>query len=326
MPHVAVVIVTHNSGAEIGGCLDALTAVEDRSIEIDTVVVDNASSDQTLAEAADHAGSTRVRFIANTSNAGFAAAVNQGVCASDAPLILLLNPDAHLVTGLEALTAYFEDPRTGAAGGLLTDAGGRPQIGFMVRNLPTPAALIFEVLGINRLWPRNPVNWHYRCLGIDPMKPGLVQQPAGAFLMFSRKAWEQLGGFDARFRPVWFEDVDFCARLLKAGFYVHYDPKAVAAHAGAHVIRNLALENRERYWYGSVLEYAAKHYHAIAYRSVCFAVFSGAAARAVRGYPRHGLKVFAVYGAVCRLAIGRLFRFRRACGSTVVRCNDLENS
>jgi GT2 family glycosyltransferase len=209
---------------------------------------------------------------------------------------------------------------------LLTSAEGRPQTGFMARHLPTPAALIFEVLGFNRLWPGNPINWHYRCLGMDPMMPQRVEQPAGAFLMFSRKAWEQLGGFDERFCPIWFEDVDFCARLKEAGFCVHYNPKAVATHTGAHVIRGLSLENRERYWYGSVLEYAAKHYHPIKYRAVCLAVLSGAAGRAIRGYPRQGLNVFAVYGAVCRLAIGRLFRFRRVSRSTVVRCNDVKNS
>src|SRR5689334_11333006 len=147
MPRVAVVIVTHNSGAEIGGCLDALVAARG-TLAIDTIVVDNASSDHTASEAA----ARHVRFIANAANTGFAAAVNQGVRATDAPLILILNPDAHLVAGLDVLIAQFEDPRTGAAAGLLTDAGGRPQTGFMVRNLPTPAALIFEVLGINRLW------------------------------------------------------------------------------------------------------------------------------------------------------------------------------
>jgi hypothetical protein len=320
MARVAVVIVTHNSAGEIGGCLDALSAAGSAS-EIQTIIVDNASVDGTMDEIAARG----VRFIANPDNAGFAAAVNQGICATDAPLILLLNPDAHLKTGLDALTAQFDDPQTGAAGGLLTDADGWPQTGFMARNLPTPAALVFEVLGINRVWPRNPVNWHYRCLGNDPVIPGLVEQPAGAFLMFSRKAWERTGGFDERFWPIWFEDVDFCARLKQAGFSVYYNPSAVARHKGAHSIVSLPLEIRERYWYGSLLGYAAKHYRPISYRAVCLAVVAGAAFRAVRGCPRNGLKAFAVYGAVCRLAMGRLFRLRRG-RSTVVRCNSVKNS
>jgi GT2 family glycosyltransferase len=248
-----------------------------------------------------------VRLIANTQNAGFAAAVNQGVRATSASLILLLNPDARLVGGLHVLAARFDDPATGAAGGLLLDESGQPQAGFMARNLPTPAALIFEVLGINRLWPRNAVNWHYRCKGLDPMTPALVDQPAGAFLMFSRGVWQKVGGFDERFHPVWFEDVDFCARVQAAGFRVWYDPGAVAKHTGARSIRALTLENRERYWYGSLLRYAGKHYPSVSFRTVCLAVTAGAAFRAFRGIPRGGWKAFAVYGGIAGLALGRLF-------------------
>ena len=94
-----------------------------------------------------------------------------------------------------------------------------------------------------------------------------VDQPAGAFLMFSRIAWESVGGFDERFWPLWFEDVDFCARIKSAGFCTYYDPEGVAKHAGSHSIRALPLENRERYWYGSLLEYAEKHYRSSAFRT-----------------------------------------------------------
>jgi len=310
MTRVVIVIVTFNSASQIGRCLDALANLD--GIEI--VVVDNGSTDSTTAVVADR----HIPLIANRHNAGFAAAVNQGIRATSAPLVLLLNPDAHLERGLDHLAAEFRHPSTGAAGGLLTDSDGRPQTGFMARNLPSPSALIFEVLGINALWPRNPVNWHYRCLGKNPVTPALVEQPAGAFLMFPRTVWERLEGFDERFWPVWFEDVDFCTKIKLAGLNVHYNPNAVARHAGAHSISTLPLEIRERYWYGSLLEYASKYYHPIAYRVVCLAVVSGAAFRAVRGYRRYGRKAFAVYGAVCRLAAGRLFGPGRGSGSTVV--------
>jgi GT2 family glycosyltransferase len=299
MPRVAIVIVTYNSAAEIGGCLDALA---DTDAEI--VVIDNASADRTCDEAA----ARKIRLIGNRTNAGFAAALNQGVRATTAPLILSLNPDAHLVSGLDSMAALFAEPKTGAVGGMLIGEDGAPQTGFMARNLPTPAALIFEVLGINRLWPSNRVNWHYRCLAVDSMSVSPVDQPPGAFLMFSRAAWETVGGFDERFRPIWFEDVDFCARIKSAGYRAWYQPLAVAKHTGSHSIGSLALENRERYWYGSLLEYAAKHYRSSAFRTTCAAVAVGAVGRAVLGFPRHGLKAFAVYGGIVGLALGRAFR------------------
>jgi GT2 family glycosyltransferase len=302
MYRVAIVIVTHNSASAIGDCLDALKPLE--GVEI--LVVDNASQDGTTAEVSARG----IRLIANQSNAGFAGAVNQGVKATIAPLVLLLNPDAILMHGIEALEAEFHDPNAGAAGGMLLGPTGSPQAGFMVRNLPTPTALIFEILAINRLWPRNRANWHYRCLGLDPVNPAFVEQPAGALLMFPRRVWEQLNGFDESFWPVWFEDVDFCARIKQARLTVRYNPLTAAKHTGAHSVRSLPLEIRERYWYGSLLKYAAKHYPPLTYRLVCGAVALGAAVRAVGGWPRNGLKAVIVYGAVCRLALGHMVRGR----------------
>lgn len=298
MARVAIVIVTHNSAAEISGCLDALAGLTD----VEILVVDNASSDETLKAVSSH----KVRLIENSTNAGFAAAVNRGVQSTTAPFILSLNPDARLVSGLDAMASRFDSAGTGAVGGMLIGENGSPQTGFMARNLPSPTALIFEILGINRFVPRNPVNWHYRCLAMSPMTAVEIDQPAGAFLMFSRKAWEAVGGFDERFWPVWFEDVDFCARLKSAGFRTYYDPKGVAKHSGSHSIRALPLENRERYWYGSLLGYAEKHYRSSVFRATCGAVVLGAAFRALTAFPRAGREAFTAYGGVIRVALNRL--------------------
>jgi GT2 family glycosyltransferase len=316
MPRVAIVVVTYNSAAEIAGCLDSLAGVPDAEI----LVVDNASSDETLVsieEARQRCAPFsrgRIRVIANPRNAGFAGAVNQGVRATTAPFVLLLNPDAQLQGGLTGLIAQFDDPRTGAAGGMLTGPDGRPQVGFMVRNLPTPTALVFEILGVNRLWPRNRANWYYRCLGINLLTSVPVEQPAGAFLMFSRQVFERVGGFNERFYPIWFEDVDFCARLKAAGYRVYYTPQAVAKHTGGHSVGTLSVEIRKRYWYGSLLEYASIHYSPLTFRVVCFAVLLGAGTRASLDFLKGvsgGEKVARpVYRAIARLAISRMIGSR----------------
>src|ERR1700691_1930463 len=103
MPEAGIVVVTHESGAEIGACLDAAAAATGAEI----VVVDNASADQTCREVTARG----VRLIANRENRGFAAAVNQGIRSLDTPLVLLLNPDARLETGLEALCQCCRDER-----------------------------------------------------------------------------------------------------------------------------------------------------------------------------------------------------------------------
>ena len=300
MPEAGIVVVTHESGKEIGGCLDAAAAT---GAEI--VVVDNASSDQTCREVSARG----VRLIPNRENLGFAAATNQGIRSLSAPLVLLLNPDARLETSLAALCACFEDPRVAGACGKLVDAAGRPQVGFAVRRLPTPASLIFEALLLNRFWPGNRINWHYRCLGFDFSVPAAVEQPAGAFLMIRRSVWEELGGLDEQFYPLWFEDVDYCWRVREQGYQMRYTPEAVAKHTGGHSLAKISLENRQYYWYRSFLRFAAKHYRPVTYRMICLAVFLGSIFRMFLGLVAfRSLKPIAVYGRVMALAGARFAR------------------
>jgi N-acetylglucosaminyl-diphospho-decaprenol L-rhamnosyltransferase len=301
MLEVGIVIVTHQSGAEIGACLDAaaaaLSAASAGCAEI--VVVDNASSDQTCGEVTARG----VRLIANRENRGFAAAVNQGFQSLETPLVLVLNPDARLETGLAALCECCRDEHVAGACGKLVDAAGRPQVGFAVRRLPSPAALICEALLVNRLWPRNPINWHYRCLGFEFSEPAEVEQPAGAFLMLRREVWEELGGFDVQFHPLWFEDVDYCWRVRERGYRMRYTPLAVAKHTGGHSLAKISLENRQLYWYRSLLRFAAKHYRSGTYRMICLAVFLGSIFRMfLRVVTFRSLTPIAVYGKVVALA------------------------
>jgi len=294
MSDIGIIVVTYNSAAVIGACLDAA-----RGTGADIVVVDNASADATL----DEVQRRGVRLIPNSSNRGFAAAINQGCAALDCSYLLLLNPDAILSAPLEPLRAACEQPQTAGAGGRLLGADGQSQIGFMVRQLPTPAALILEVLVLNRCWPGNPVNRNYRGLGLDYSRAQAVEQPAGAFLMIRRDVWQQLNGLDEKFWPVWFEDVDFCRRAIDAGYSFRYEPEAVAKHTGGHSIPAITLEMRRIYWYRSLLRYSAKHFRPTGVRAVCLAVVAGSCLRAVlESALEKSLRPIATYGSVVRLA------------------------
>jgi len=291
---VGIVIVTYNSGAEIGPCLDAAMKTG-----ADVVVVDNASTDGTVSEVKKRGA----RLIANDANLGFGAAVNQGFRALRSRYVLLLNPDAVLQTGLDALCEASDLPRSAGASGVLLGPDGRPQVGFMVRQLPTPAALILEALVLNRIWPGNPVNRRYRGLGLDYSERFAAEQPAGAFLMVRRAVWEELGGFDEGFHPIWFEDVDFCRRVADRGLRLYFTPRAVAKHTGGHSIPSLPVEKRRLYWYRGLLRYTAKHFHPFAIRAVSLAVISGSILRApVQCVQDASLKPIADCGKVVRLA------------------------
>lgn len=294
MAEVGIVIVTYQSEAVIGACL---RSVAGSGAEV--VVIDNASSDAGV-EVAKGQGA---RVIANAENRGFAAAVNQGVNALDTPYVLLLNPDTVLTTGLEPLILRLRQPGVGAAGGLLLSEDGKPQKGFSVRRFPTPAALICEILLVNRAWPLNPVNWNYRCFDLTLEEARAVDQPAGAFLMFSREAWQRCGGFDEGFYPVWFEDVDFCKRLKNAGWQVWLEPATRALHHGGHAVESLSFEQSRVYWYGGLLRYAARHFEPAPYRLICVAIVLGSLLRlAGEVFQRHSFSNTAVYGRVARMA------------------------
>jgi GT2 family glycosyltransferase len=294
MSKIGIIIVTYNSEAEIGECLDAAMP---SGAEI--VVVDNASADQTVTVVRRRG----VRVIANPENRGFAAAVNQGFAVLNCTYVLLLNPDAVIQSSLEPLREACDLPGSAGAGGRLVDAWGKSQIGFMVRSLPTPISLTLEALLLNRLWRNNPVNRRYRCLGLDGGSRGVVEQPAGAFLMVRRQVWQELGGFDEEFFPLWFEDVDFCRRIRDRGLSLYYIPEAVAKHTGAHSIPSLSVEMRRVYWYRSLLRYSSKHFHPVAFRVVCLGVVTGSFLRGIAEVLVYrSVKPIAAYGKVASFA------------------------
>jgi hypothetical protein len=242
------------------------------------IVIDNASPDGTLEQVRGRDG---VRVIANLDNRGFSAAVNQGVASCDADYILLLNPDVKLLTAVDALVDASRE--FGLSAGKLVDAQGIAQAGFTVRRFPTPASLILELFGVNRLWRSNPVNRRYRYLDKNLKEAGPVEQPAGAFLMFRRDVWRELAGFDESFHPIWFEDVDFCRRALNAGHRIQYVPAVRASHVGGHSIAQVPGSCRAVYWCASLIRYASKHFREPGYRSICAAVVLSSLPRMVAG-------------------------------------------
>jgi len=252
---IGAVIVSHQSAAYLSSCLEACLIHASPSEGI--VVIDNASSDSSVRVASGVPG---VTVFPNRDNPGFAAGVNQGFRAlPSAELILVLNPDAVLRTGIEPLVRCFDDPLTAIASGALCDERGEPQRGFTVRRFPAPLSLVLENLAINRAWPGNFVNRRWRCLDLDLTRSQEVEQPAGAFLLIRREAWRAVGGFDEGFRPVWFEDVDFCLRTRQSGFKIRYEPLALAVHVGGHSVRSVDWGERQVYWNENLLRYSGLH-------------------------------------------------------------------
>ncbi len=294
MRSIGAVIVTWNSEEDIAACI---TAARNAGV-LETIVVDNGSKDLTREIVTSMDG---VKLLYFPENLGFAGGVNRGVAALSTEYALILNPDCLVQDGLEKMANAAQK---GAAGGMLLGTNGELQAGFAVRRLPTAWTLIFEVLGLNRLFAWNPVNRRYRNAGFDFTQEQEVEQPPAAFLMVHKQIFEQLNGMDEKFWPIWFEDVDFCLRLRKAGRKIVYCPAARAKHRGGGSIEKILWPFKELAWYVSLLRYATQHFGWLSRRLVCLAVAAASVPRALTGiiYRRQGVRALGVYADVFCLA------------------------
>lgn len=228
-PLVSVVIVTFESRREVATCLGHLRAV---AAPLEIIVVDNASSDGTQAEVErELRGFSRSVFVRNRENAGFAAAVNQGIAGSKGDFVLLLNPDCYVQADAipAVLRALTEHPEAGMAGCLLLNPDGSEQSGAR-RYIPTPWRALMRVVKTDRLFPR------VRRLSGFVMKeeplPGdvvPVEAISGAFMLVRRIALADVGVLDEGYF-MHCEDLDWCMRFKQKGWRVLFVPWARAVH------------------------------------------------------------------------------------------------
>jgi N-acetylglucosaminyl-diphospho-decaprenol L-rhamnosyltransferase len=306
MPRCSVIVVTYNSGAQVEPCLRAL-----ESEDCEIIVVDNASQDDTVARVNALAEQIPLQLLTISRNIGFAGGVNQGVRAASGDVLLMLNPDAVAEPGaIAALLACMTTSGASAAGGALLESDGQPAKGFAFRRIPTLTALLFEVLLVNQSWPGNPVNRRYRCLAADYSQQQRIEQPAGACMAVTRKAWDVVQGMDAEFYPVWFEDVDLCKRLLDAGASIVYCPNARFHHSGAHSVGQLEFRDKQMFWYQNMVLYAEKHFSRVQVWILRAAIGKGMVFRIVASWMGSGPRGLPdgepvrSYARVARWAIG----------------------
>ncbi|MEU4408458.1 glycosyltransferase [Streptosporangium sp. NPDC023963] len=227
-PPLAVVIVTYSSGEVVEGCLRSLDAALAGAGPARVVVVDNASSDDTVERVREVAPEAEV--IQTGRNAGFAAGVNAGIAAADGCDVLVLNPDIRLAPGsVLLLRQALALPGTGIAAPRLTGETGT--LHLSLRRRPTvPRALGEALLGGHRAG-RIPALGE---LVVDPAaydRPQAVDWVAGAAWLVSRACLDALDPLDERYF-LYSEETEYMLRAGEAGFAVRYEPRAVAVHLG----------------------------------------------------------------------------------------------
>lgn len=251
---VSTLVVSWNNRDFLGRCLESLP----KGSEI--VVVDNASVDGS----ADFVAETfpDVRLVRLESNIGFGAGLNVAAKAATGDYLLLLNPDAEATPkALERLVEFLDEHVTcGAAAGRLLSMTEDWQRGFNIRRLPTYGSLAADLLLLKQVWPGNPVTRRAEAADIGDTEAHAVEQPTAACLMVRRRVFEEVGGMDERFTPAWFEDVDFCHRVLDAGWTIFFVPRANFRHLGGTSVAALGETRRKRFYYQNLERYMGKHH------------------------------------------------------------------
>jgi N-acetylglucosaminyl-diphospho-decaprenol L-rhamnosyltransferase len=252
-PELSILIVNWNGGEMLGNLLASIER-ERGELRIETIVVDNASTDGSGESAAQFPG---VRVERNSSNIGFARGNNQAAHAAAAPLLLMLNNDTRIRPGaLQTLVRFMDEhSEIVAAGPKLIGVDGKPQRSG--RNLPSFAALLHSIQFLKWTGLFLRAQRRYRRAGFDPQTPGPVAQLAAAALMIRRDRFEHIGGFDEGF-AFGVEDVDLCRRLGEFGA-IFYLPAAEIEHLGrisSRANRGWVYRNYECGW----ARYLAKHH------------------------------------------------------------------
>jgi hypothetical protein len=230
---ISVVIVNYNAGSLLTACIGAALPQVD-----EVVIVDNASSDDSLAQLnMRFPDEARVRIIRNRRNLGFAVACNQGAAVAKGDTIMFLNPDcvldANAVSRLhDVLKGHSEGkPKVAMVGGLLVNPDGTEQGGAR-RAIPTPWRSFVKAFGLSRLahhFPRLFFDFHLHNQPL-PEHPVEVEAISGACMLVCRRAMLEVGPWDEGYF-LHCEDLDWCMRFRQKGYRIVFVPDARITHA-----------------------------------------------------------------------------------------------
>lgn len=225
---ISIIIVSWNVRKELLDCLNSIKE-NPPSFEYEVIIVDNASTDGTSEALQENFPQTRL--IVNSKNAGFAAANNIGIKKSRGEYILLLNPDTIVLPhSLDILINFMDTNKdVGVCGAKLLNTDGSSQ--ESIRGIPTFRSALhrhtaFKYLyifgGMYKKWAMKD-NEYDRQMDVD--------QVMGAALMTRKSILEQVGPMDEQFF-MYYEEVDLCYRIKKAGWRVVYVPESKITHIG----------------------------------------------------------------------------------------------
>ncbi len=253
---ISVIIISYNVRYFLAQCLLSVhNALQ--GIEGEIIVVDNASTDDTVADLQPQI--PHVHWMANTENEGFAKANNKGLAAASGEFILFLNPDTLLPENFfkEILTFVSRQTNCGAVGVKMIDGAGYflPE---SKRSFPSPLYALFKLCGLAAIFPKSSF-FNYYALGHLPENE-LHRVPvlSGACMFIPKKVLDTTGGFDEQFF-MYGEDIDLSYRIEQAGFHNYYFGKVTILHFKGESKPTDYLQHVQQF-YGAMQVFVKKHY------------------------------------------------------------------
>ncbi|HVE63929.1 MAG TPA: glycosyltransferase family 2 protein [Mycobacteriales bacterium] len=244
-----MVVVTWQPGESLDRFLDSLGAATAGPAP-SVLLADNGSTDGSVERAAMRPGVTLLRTGANL---GYGGAANVGIGHGDSPgeLVVIANPDIVWHPGaLDELVAGAQRwPRAGALGPAIITMSG--DLYPSARSFPSLSRGIGHAL-LGWWWPSNRFTQSYRRERRDPVE-ATAGWLSGSCLLLRRAAFDEVGGFDPAYF-MYFEDLELCRRLSRAGWQNVYVPSAVVTHEGGAATRQarsamLRAHHRSAYRY-----------------------------------------------------------------------------
>lgn len=244
---LSFIIVNYRSKEHTLNCIRSILALK-HAYTLEIIIADNSPEDN-LKTALPQA--PKIKYICLKKNLGFAKAINRGIRASNANILVLINPDAIFIdTSIEPLLSAFKQSDFSIIGPKITDTCGHTMKTWHNFPLALTEPLRFA---------RNKF-FNGRCLGLG-LAPSTRNRilPAdwlsGACLFVKRIVIEKAGLFDERYF-MFYEDIDYCKRAKQQGFKIGYFPGYTIVHkqgksvesSDRQVIKNIHRRSQLLYW------------------------------------------------------------------------------
>jgi GT2 family glycosyltransferase len=283
---ITAILVSWNDAEDLRAAVRSLAEARCRMPEggprVSLLVVDNGGGIQ------DQAGILSpwpdASVLVNEENRGFGPAANQAADLALGDVLLFLNPDTRAegdpfsevargfdttpdAVALAPRLLDFDEPSLSQSKiqnpkskiPRLSSPDREDQFTFQLRRFPSLASDARELLLIDHVAPNNRGRRRARYADVARAAPFEVEQAAAAALAVRTSVFRRLHGFDGRFVPAWFEDVDLCSRLIREGGILYW-PDARFRHRGGVSSAALGYDRFLPIFYRNALLYRRLHY------------------------------------------------------------------